>query len=517
MSTDQEWARDLFERSRQAEEPMWVADHAAMMQAGRRRNRIRAVTASGSAVAVVAVAAAVGIGVLGGGGPKSRAPQPAPGAAPTTTRSVAAVAPDPTTVLAYARFENWSTKDNKAQDPDYFKKYFIAVPDATARDTMVLLTRLDPALSHIAKVRSPAPSEGVRLVPDNDPMADDMAQLSGDVLWSDGGEPETALRNLTSKTPYGTLDLRFVATADVTPGDPKGGACWPRQVAGTGMLKPVAIAGGGWSEGAKWSDCNVATLSDGSVLQSATKSSGPFSVVYAVRRFPGDAGAVEATWWNYASTMEFQSGNGPDPKRVVSPNPIAEDKLRKALSDPGIKAPLTATPTAGPPSDMPQAADFGSGWTFDAEQSHSTTGALVVDDGCTNEQNMVATPKPSYAYAGTTPSGIAVTASAGLNVMKPGTGAHWMAELRQHGTGGCDQGTLKYSQDTMTALPGGIGDDAFIENWVGQDSETIFVRFGDAVLRLDVTTADHSMPKFTAQDKAWFAGLAAKVAARHHG
>jgi hypothetical protein len=169
---------------------------------------------------------------------------------------------------------------------------------------------------------------------------------------------------------------------------------------------------------------------------------------------------------------------------------------------------------------MLQAADFGSGWTFDAQQSHGTTGALVVDDGCTNEQNMVDTPQPMYTYTGTTPSGIRVTANAGLDIMKHGSGPGWMTELRKHGTGGCDQGDqkqLKYSQDTMTPLPSGIGDDAFIENWVGQGTETFFVRFGDDVLRLDLVTPDRTMPAFTQADKTWFAGLAGKAAARHAG
>ena len=50
MNTDQQWARELFERSRLGVEPVWVADHAAMMRTGQRQNRVRALTASGSVV-----------------------------------------------------------------------------------------------------------------------------------------------------------------------------------------------------------------------------------------------------------------------------------------------------------------------------------------------------------------------------------------------------------------------------------------------------------------------------------
>jgi hypothetical protein len=166
---------------------------------------------------------------------------------------------------------------------------------------------------------------------------------------------------------------------------------------------------------------------------------------------------------------------------------------------------------------MLQASDFGAGWTVDPAGSTGKTGDLVVDDGCVNTQNPVASPQPLYGYAGKTPSGLSVTATAQVDIMKAGSGPGWMTDLRQHGTGGCDQAGLRYSQDTMSALPAGTGDDAFIENWYGQGAETFFIRFGDSIMRVDVTTANHEMPAFTQADKDWFAGLAAKAAARHGG
>jgi hypothetical protein len=497
MSTDQDWARDLFERSRQGEEPTWVADHAAMMRAGRRR-RNRTMAASGSAVAVLSVAAAVGVGVLDDGAPRTHQPRPVTPGLPTSTATHAAA--DPAKVLDYARFAGWSTKDAKGQSPDYFKKYYVAIPHSAALDSMRLLSRLDPTLSHIEKPSGSA--YDIRLVPDDDPMAKDMSLLNLQTQWKGGGN----------------LSLDFRDDAGSMPGDP-GDGCRPTEDMMAGMLHPVHQSGGGWSEEAKWSACNKMTGNDGSVITSSTKSYGPFSVVYAIRRFPGDTGAVEMLWWNYKAAFG-PIGPTPDPKQVLSPNPITAEKLEAALTDPALVPPLTSAPAGAPPQTMLQAADFGSGWTYDAAQSHGSTGALVVDDGCTNEQNMVATPQPLYTYTGTTPSGISVTANVGVDSMKHGSGPSWMTELRKHGTGGCDQGDqkqLKYTQDTMTPLPGGIGDDAFIENWVGLDDETIFIRFGDDILRLDVNKPDHTMPAFTQADKTWFAELAKKAAARHAG
>jgi hypothetical protein len=501
MSTDQEWAHDLFERSRDGEEPAWVADHIAVMRAGRRR-RTLAMAASGSAVAVLSVAAVVGVVALNDGAPKTHQPRPVPPGVPVTTATP--MAADPAKVLDYVQFDSWRTKDNKSADGDYFKKYYIAVPESTARDTMQLLTRLDPAFSHITKRTTvPAADRDIRLVPDDDTIAGDMAMLGARVPWRG----------------HGNLSLTFTDDADLVPGDPTGG-CRSMDMQEAGVLDPVPVADNGWTEGAKIGPCDNSTLPDGSTLQSTSKSYGPYAVVYATRRFPGDTGAVELMWWNYDTTFTSPNGMSPDPKRVLSPNPITADKLKTVLSDTTLVPPLKSAPAAAPPATMLQASDFGRGWTYDAQQSHSTTGALVVDDGCTDQQNAVVTPQPMYTYTGTTPSGGKVTATIGVNVMQHNSGPGWMAELRKHGTGGCDQGDqkqLKYSQDTMTPLPGGIGDDAFVENWVGQNTETLFVRFGDDILRLDVATPNQTMPAFTQADKTWFAELASKAAARHGG
>jgi hypothetical protein len=326
-----------------------------------------------------------------------------------------------------------------------------------------------------------------------------------------------SLKSATATAPTGNLRLAFVDTNDEGPDGIS--RCIPAAFEEAGMLHPVKM-GDGWTDGASWSPCTKSTLPDNSVLESATKSYGPLSVASAVRYFPGSGGAVEMTWWNYATPLPQAGAGGvptPDSKRALSPSPITVEKLVAALSDTSLVPPLAPLPVAPPPSTMLQASDFGPGWTDDPAGSHATTGDLVVDNGCVNQQNPVATPQTIYGYTGKTPSGISVTASAGVDVMKSGSGPSWMSDLRQHGTGGCDTAGLPYTRDTMSALPAGTGDDAFIENWYGQGNETFFIRFGDDIMRVDVTTPDQKMPAFTQADKDWFAGVAAKAAARHSG
>jgi hypothetical protein len=503
MSTERDWARELFDRSRGGEEPAWVVDAGLLATAGLRRKRARARMVSGSVVAVI-VAAAVGISVSGTGRATPVDP-PHPSTAPPA-RHYASMSAAYQDIVGGA---GWRTKDAKSQDPDYFKKYYIAVPDSTVRDTIGLLTHLDPTLGHV--VAAPhAASRDIRLVPDSDQMAQDMDLLSMTIQWTPDGQ-----RPPTSGGPSGSLALEFHASGgfDATSRD-----CPGPDAGLQAFLDPVSVGGGGWTNGAKWSPCTTSTLKDGSVVMTRTKTYGPYYVAVVARQFPHDGGSIFATWSNYS---ENRIGNtAPDPKSVLPTNPVTVHLLVAALSDPSLVPGLTADPITGTPSDQLQASDFGPGWRLDSAQSHGTTGALVVDNGCDMQQNPVAKVQPMYAFAGTTPSGLSVTATVGTDIVAKGSGPAWMAKLRQHGTGGCDQGQageLKYSQDTMSPLPAGTGDDAFIEHWVGQGNETIFIRFGDGIFRLDVSTPDHKMPTFTSADRTWFAGLAAKAAARHAG
>lgn len=504
MNTDQDWARDLFERSREGEEPVWVADHTAMMRSGRLRKRVRTLTASGGAVLTAAVVAAVGIGV--GGGVDRRTPDPSPGhGAPPTKHTAAAVA-DPSKVLDYVTFGSFTTKDGKGGS-GFFDKYYVAVPTTTARDSMRLLTKLDPTLAHFTKT-SPT-DDRTRQVPDDDPMAQDMAELGGNAVWTDNGMPAAS----------GILNLGFMDTTDETP--EMDTSCERYVELPTEYLDPVHTSGSSWIDAASWGPCVSTSLPDGSTLMSSTKTYGPFVQATVVRKLPGERGTLVMSWQNFPGAIPDphlqNSQPAPDPKRALSPNPITVDKLLAAMSDSDLLPPLSPLPRPTPPTTMLQASDFGTGWIVDEGSRLSKIGDLVVDNGCTNFQIPLADPQPQYRYSGKTPSGITVTASAVVDVMKPGSGPSRMADLRQHGTGGCDLTDRPYSRDTMTPVPAGTGDEAFIENWYGQGDETLYIRVGDDIVQVGVTTVGHQMPAFTQADRFWFAALAAKAAARHNG
>lgn len=340
QQTDQEWARGLFERSRQGEEPAWVADHAAMMQAGKRRNRVRALTASGSVLATAAAVAVVAIGV--GAGAERKAPSPSPGQSVTSTPTKRAAAVDPANVLNYAEFGNFSMKPDNAQNANTPNKedFYIPVSTTTARDTMQMLSELDPALAHIAKRTASGQSQDdlLRLVPDDDPLARSLAGLGATVWWTNSGVPASVAQSSKATVPTGTLSLSFV---DSTDEGPAGGAvCVSDGVSSSDLLHPVRASNTSWTDTVQWSPCLKSTLHDGSTLLSTTKSYGPFYVATVARRFPGTGGETVLTWTNYASGIA-QAQNGPDPSRALSPNPVTVDKLVAALSDPSIGSPLT--------------------------------------------------------------------------------------------------------------------------------------------------------------------------------
>ena len=61
---------------------------------------------------------------------------------------------------------------------------------------------------------------------------------------------------------------------------------------------------------------------------------------------------------------------------------------------------------------------------------------------------------------------------------------------------GCDKAGLPYSRNTMSPLPAGTGDDAFIENWFGQTR----IRFGDTIMPVDVGGPNEMTSAFTQAD-----------------
>ena len=328
MKTDHEWARELFERSRQGEEPAWVADHAAVVHTGRRRNRVRAVAASASVLVTAAAVAVVAIGVGAGVGRKPPVPHPGQSVTPGPTKS--AEATGPSAVLDYAGFGTFGTVNSGG------KNFTLGISSTTARDTMRLLTELDPALSHIAKWTPPLPTD-VRLVPDGDAMARNLSSLGATIWWTDSGIPAVTARASGTEVPTGTLILSF---ADAVNGSQMGtGSCAPHGASADYLLHPTLTPERHWTDTVQWSPCTKATLPDGSTLLSQTKSDGSLDVADVTRKFPGGRGQIELAWANFPfPTPDL----GPDPKRVVSPNPVTVDMLVAAMSDSSLASPLAS-------------------------------------------------------------------------------------------------------------------------------------------------------------------------------
>lgn len=311
MNTDHEWATGLFERSRDAEEPFWAPDQTTLMRSARRRSRIRTLTASGGMVAAAALVVGVGIGV--GGALGRKAPGPGPGS------SAAAV--DPAEVLGYAAFSNPVVMGSKFVAEDVVK-----VPASTARDTLQVLTRLDPTLAHFAKAH--AVSQKSRVVPDDDPAAEETTSLSAAVLWT---VPGTSAADAATRL-AGTLSLA-VDSAQQAPDAQE--HCMTTGAQPPGLLGLMQVEGE-WKEIAALGPCTKSTLPDGSTLWSSTTSADSLTVVSVTRYFANNGGVLEVAWRNFPLPTTSPNWAG----HAVNPNPITVEQLKAALSDPTLVPPL---------------------------------------------------------------------------------------------------------------------------------------------------------------------------------
>lgn len=148
------------------------------------------------------------------------------------------------------------------------------------------------------------------------------------------------------------------------------------------------------------------------------------------------------------------------------------------------------------------------------------TGEFVMDNGCNPDHSIFGLAAGrAVSYNGSLPDGTAVTGFEGEYRLPAGTGARTMQDARTYGRGGCDPGPGGgFSQDTVTALPSGIGDDAFVQNQPQQGTVRVTVRIGDTILQTDIVRADHGRPALTSDaDRAWLQRIAVGMAARYTG
>jgi len=207
---------------------------------------------------------------------------------------------------------------------------------------------------------------------------------------------------------------------------------------------------------------------------------------------------------------------------VLKSNPFSEQQLAAILAGPEF-APTgksKAKPVGSGPKQFLKAGDLSADAAYDPSSASGGTGDLPMDNGCDYKDiNPLAKQGRVASYTATTPSAKKVKISELEYPLPAGTGAATMTTARSQAKGGCDQQSSRYSKDTAKDLPAGIGDEAFVENGVGAGVITVWMRFGDTIVRIDVTqnqlTQGPVIPDLSAQaDQAWL-GNVAKAAAGH--
>ncbi|MEZ0110984.1 hypothetical protein ABH920_004999 [Catenulispora sp. EB89] len=510
MTEDGEWMREVFDTTRGEEEPIWYADAQAIIGGGDRRRRLRTVGAGSGSLAVVAVAATIAVSLAGpgGGGRSTTAPPPtkSPTTAPATSATKLSAPPTLSTgtVLDRVDFIPVEVKNMSLGGGAPLK--YIAVPEPAVTDMGALLAGLDPTSSHIV----PNPNQGVpaKAVPFGDAGGDNLADVQVNSTWTPNGKP--AARGGTAGlqvSPNGYLLTQFL-DGDDAKFQPSMPGCGTAGGLGEtwSTLDPNPAKPDGPDQVA-WGACDHRQLGDGSVLASSTKSFGKLTAIFAMRQFPGGAGAVETLWMNY-TIKEGTAGIGPNPDTVISPSPITPQDLTGVLSGGGIAPGLKSAAAVTVPPTLLQTSDFGTGWNIDVTGTPNRPSTLVTDACASVQKDLLGPTVPDYTFSGPTPSGLNVRADVLRLTVKAGTGAQKLADLRHQAETGC-------GDTTVASLPSGIGDGGFVENIPGLPTKTwnVFVRFGDVVIQVDVTSPEGSS-SFTQADKQWVTGLGAKIAAR---
>ena len=493
---DQDWMQDLFERSRREPEPAWTPDTAAIAIGGRRRRRLRAASVGGGALGALAVTAAVVIGL--GGFTTSASVRP------TTTP------PRSTSVFDYASI-TLSGSDNAR----------LTLPVSAVDRMSALIDTLDPGHAHLRSMRPASSAPGLRY----QTVGDGSSALKGittiiatSVYTADGTVPAPRV-----KTPDGSLEITVATDAGHLGHDAYNTPDVSVYNIPCGYRLMDAFMSTPPDHAAHWSKCTSTPLPDGSKVDSASTPDGDGVVSVAIREYPNNGGGIAVIWTDYANwrTMPGDSAlthQTPDPSVVLKPNPFSEQRLAAVLGGPQF-GPTSTTSTSKPvgngPKQFLKTGDLGTGAAYDPSSSNGSTGDLPMDNGCDyKDVNPLAKPGRAAVYTATTPSGKKVTVSELEYPLPSGTGPATMATARSQAEGGCDQHVSLYSKDTAKDLPAGIGDQAFVENGVGTGAVTVWMRFGDTILRLDVMQ-DHAMPDLSAPaDQAWLQNVA-EAAAGH--
>lgn len=498
---DQDWMHELFDRSRREPEPAWSPDTRAIAVGGRRRRRLRAASVGGGALGALAVTAAVVIG-LGG---FSNGAEVKPGMKPRST-----------SVFDYASI-SVNTSGNQPTS---------AIPVSAVDRMSALIDDLDPGHAHLRDRHSGSVLPGPRYqtVGDKDSAVKNITTIVATSVYSTDG----TLPQLNATTANGSLEITMAADAAHLGHNTYNTPDVSIYNIPCGYMLLDAFMDTPPTHDAHWSKCVSTPLPDGSKVDSSSTPDGGGTVTVAVREYPNNGGGIVAVWTDYASwrttigSSVTQPDQAPDPSVVLKPNPFSEQQLASILAGPEF-APTgksTAKPVGSGPKQFLKTGDLSAGAAYDPSSSSGSTGDLPMDNGCDYKDiNPLAKPGRTASYTATTPSGKKVRISELEYPLPSGTGPATMATARSQAKGGCDQQSSLYSKDTAKDLPAGIGDEAFLENGVGTGAVTVWMRFGDTVVRIDVTqnqvTQGPSMPDLSAPaDQAWLVNVA-KAAAGH--
>jgi len=499
---DQDWMHDLFDRSRREPEPVWSPDTRAIAIGGRRRRRLRAASVGGGALGALAVTAAVVIG-LGG---FSNGAEVKPGVKK----------PRSTSVFDYASISaNFS--DGRSTN---------AIPVSAVDKMSALIDDLDPGHAHLREMGRAAGIPGPRyqMVGDGSSAVKNITKfIATSVYTTDGTVPRVG-----SKAPNGSLEITVAGDTGHLGHNSYNTPDVSVYNIPCGYMLMDAFMDTPPTHDAHWSKCVSTPLPDGSKVDSSSTPDGQGTVTVAIREYPNNGGGIVAIWTDYAtwrSTLDHTTtlpDRAPDPSMVLKPNPFSEQQLASTLAGPEF-APTDKgkpKPVGSGPRQFLKTGDLSADAAYDPLSSSGGTGDLPMDNGCDYKDiNPLAKQGRVAAYTATTPSGKKVTISELEYPLPSGTGPATLATARSQAKGGCDQQASLYSKDTAKDLPAGIGDGAFLENGIGTGAVTVWMRFGDTIVRIDVTqnqlTQGPSMPDLSAPaDQAWLVNVA-KAAAGH--
>jgi hypothetical protein len=480
-SNDQNWMQDMFARSRREAEPTWVPDNAAIALGGRRRRRLRAASVGGGALGALAVTTAVVIGLGGIGFGVSSAPAPA--------------GPHSTSVFDYASLTVDGVDGPNAKASD-------VVPVSAVDKTSGLIDALDPAHAHLRSVEGTGVgAPAYRIVGDGSSAAKSIASMTAVSAYTvDGTNPAGG-----ATEPNGSLVINLVANTALL-----GGSVYTKPDVSTGNLPCGYKLANAFQAiplpqyDAHWSTCVSTPLPDGSKVGSTTTPDSQGTVTAAIREYPNNGGGIAVVWSDYA----------------VESNPYTEQQLAAILAGPRYGPNAAPQPIGKGPKqflktgDLSDLSDLGADATYDQSSSSGSTGDLPMDNGCDyKDVNPLAKSGRMALYTATAPGGKKLRVTELEYPLKAGTGPATMATARSQAKGGCDSGGQLYSKDSLTDLPAGIADEAFIENGVGPDAVTVWMRFGDTILRIDISQGQ-AMPDLSSPaDQAWLQNLVRAAAA----